>query len=127
MSGISGAFIIFILQVLCYVFNLSIQIFIRLRPTPLQLHIYLELAAIQNYGPVCLHSFLSNTLECAIFNQSNYLSQNDLLDPLQSGIKALPSTRLALMAVTEAQHTAKSSSRSFVLPSRFVCLFQYSC
>ena len=71
---------------------------------------------IQNYRPVSLLSFLSKTLERAASEQlSLYLSQNNLLDPLQSGFKASHSTETALLAVIEALHTAKASSLSSVL------------
>ena len=60
-------------------------------------------ADIQNYSPVSLLSFLSKTLECAIYNQlSSYLSQNDLLDPNQSGSWAAHSMTTALPTLTEA-------------------------
>ena len=42
----------------------------------------LDSAAIRNTRPVSLHSFLSKTMEHAVYNQlSSYLSENYLLDP----------------------------------------------
>ena len=86
------------------------------RVRPLLKKSSLDPAAVHNYRPVSLLSFLSKTLERAVSNQlSLYLSQNNLLDPLQSGFKASHSTETALLAVTEALHTAKTSSLSSVL------------
>ena len=76
----------------------------------------LDPTAVQNYRPVSLLSFLSKTLERAVSEQlSLFLSQNNLLDPLQSGFKASHSTETALLAVSEALHTARASSLSSVL------------
>ncbi|KAM9442927.1 uncharacterized protein ACWYII_014692 [Salvelinus alpinus] len=66
--------------------------------------------------PVSLLSFLSKTLERAVLGQlSCYLSQNDLLDPNQSGFKTSHSTETALLCVTEALRTAKANSLSSAL------------
>ena len=46
---------------------------------------------------------------------SLHLSQNNLLDPNQSGFKPAHSTETALTAVTEALHAAKADSQSAVL------------
>uniref|UniRef100_A0A673WK06 Reverse transcriptase domain-containing protein n=1 Tax=Salmo trutta TaxID=8032 RepID=A0A673WK06_SALTR len=63
-----------------------------------------------------LLSFLSKTLERAVLGQlSCYLSQNDLLDPNQSGFKTGHSTETALVCVTEALRTAKANSLSSAL------------
>jgi hypothetical protein len=60
--------------------------------------------------------FLSKTLERALSDQlSHYLSQNDLLDPIQSGFKTGHSTETALLCVTEALRTAKADSLSSFL------------
>ena len=62
----------------------------------------LESADIQNYRPVSLLSFLSKTLERAVYNQlSSYLSENDLLDPHQSGFRTGHLTEMALLTVSE--------------------------
>uniref|UniRef100_A0A674DE50 Reverse transcriptase domain-containing protein n=1 Tax=Salmo trutta TaxID=8032 RepID=A0A674DE50_SALTR len=61
-------------------------------------------------------SFLSKTLERAVLGQlSCYLSQNDLLDPNQSGFKTGHSTETTLLCVTEAFRTAKANSLSSAL------------
>ena len=46
---------------------------------------------------------------------SDHLSQNNLLDPNQSGFKKAHSTETALLAVTEALHAAQAASQSAVL------------
>jgi len=66
-------------------------------------------ADIQNYRPVSLLSFLSKTLEPVMNIQlSPYLSQNNLVEPHQSGFKA--ETVTALLVVTESLHVARDSS-----------------
>ena len=67
---------------------------------------------IKNYRLVSLLSFLSKTIEHAVFNQlSLYLHQNNLQDPHQSGFKVGP-TETALLAVTEMLHAAGANSLS---------------
>ncbi|KAK3553796.1 hypothetical protein QTP70_012237 [Hemibagrus guttatus] len=69
-----------------------------------------------NYRPVSLLSFLSKILERVVCNQlSDYLMQNNLHDPNQSGFKAAHSTETALLAVTEKLHAARSAKLSSVL------------
>ncbi|XP_071223025.1 uncharacterized protein [Salvelinus alpinus] len=76
----------------------------------------LDPSDVNNYRPVSLLSFLSKTLERAVLGQlSCYLSQNDLLDPNQSGFKTSHSTETALLCVTEALRTAKANSLSSAL------------
>ena len=71
---------------------------------------------VNNYRPVSLLSFLSKTLERAIFNQpSSYLHNKNLLDPHQSGFKAGHSPETTLLAVSEQLHTARAASLSSVL------------
>ncbi|KAK3556064.1 hypothetical protein QTP70_004385 [Hemibagrus guttatus] len=71
---------------------------------------------ISNHRPVSLLSFLSKILERAVCNQlSDYLMQNNLHDPNQSGFKAAHSTESALLAVTEKLHAARSAKLSSVL------------
>ncbi|KAK3554592.1 hypothetical protein QTP70_027897, partial [Hemibagrus guttatus] len=69
-----------------------------------------------NYRPVSLLSFLSKILDCVVCNQlSDYLMQNNLHDPNQSGFKAAHSTETALLAVTEKLLAARSAKLSSVL------------
>ncbi|KAK3553315.1 hypothetical protein QTP86_033831, partial [Hemibagrus guttatus] len=76
----------------------------------------LDPSDISNYRPVSLLSFLSKILERVVCNQlSDYLMQNNLHDPNQSGFKAAHSTETALLAVTEKQHAARSAKLSSVL------------
>ncbi|KAK3574248.1 hypothetical protein QTP86_004395 [Hemibagrus guttatus] len=76
----------------------------------------LDPSDISNYRPVSLLSFLSKILECTVYNQlSDYLLQNNLHDPNQSGFKAAHSTETALLAVTEKLHAARSAKLSSVL------------
>ncbi|KAK3545874.1 hypothetical protein QTP70_016449 [Hemibagrus guttatus] len=76
----------------------------------------LDTSDISNYRPVSLLSFLSKILERVVCNQlSDYLMQNNLHDPNQSGFKAAHSTETALLAVTEKLHSARSAKLSSVL------------
>ncbi|KAK3517289.1 hypothetical protein QTP70_002930 [Hemibagrus guttatus] len=76
----------------------------------------LDSSDISNYRPVSLLSFLSKILERVVCNQlSDYLMQNNLHDPNQSGFKAAHSTETALLAVTEKLHAARSAKLSSVL------------
>ncbi|KAK3553564.1 hypothetical protein QTP70_004566 [Hemibagrus guttatus] len=76
----------------------------------------LDPSDISNYRPVSLLSFLSKILERVVCNQlSDYLMQNNLHDPNQSGFKAAHSTETALLAVTEKLHAARSAKLSSVL------------
>ncbi|KAK3559292.1 hypothetical protein QTP86_010741 [Hemibagrus guttatus] len=76
----------------------------------------LDPSDISNYRPVSLLSFLSKILERVVCNQlSDYLMQNNLHDPNQSGFKAAHSTETALLAVTEKLHAARSAKLSLVL------------
>ena len=86
------------------------------RVTPLLKKPTLDPSDVKNYRPVSLLSFLSKTLERVVSNQlSLHLSQNNLLDPNQSGFKKAHSTETALLAVTEALHSAQAASHSAVL------------
>uniref|UniRef100_A0A674ELL9 Reverse transcriptase domain-containing protein n=1 Tax=Salmo trutta TaxID=8032 RepID=A0A674ELL9_SALTR len=92
------------------------SVFKRARVAPLLKKPTLDPSDVNNYRPVSLLSFLSKTLERAVLGQlSCYLSQNDLLDPNQSGFKAGHSTETALLCVTEAVRTAKANSLSSAL------------
>ncbi|KAK3514819.1 hypothetical protein QTP70_032529 [Hemibagrus guttatus] len=76
----------------------------------------LDPSDISNYRPVSLLSFLSKILKRVVCNQlSDYLLQNNLHDPNQSGFKAAHSTETALLAVTEKLHAARSAKLSSVL------------
>ncbi|KAK3521503.1 hypothetical protein QTP70_007968 [Hemibagrus guttatus] len=75
----------------------------------------LDPSDISNYRPVSLLSLLSKILERVVCNQlSDYLLQNNLHDPNQSGFKAAHSTETALLAVTEKLHAARSAKLSSV-------------
>ena len=64
----------------------------------------LDSADIRNYRPVSLLSFLSKTLESAVYIQlSSYVSDNDLLDSNQSGFRTGHSTETALLTVTKSR------------------------
>ncbi|XP_071211360.1 GDP-fucose protein O-fucosyltransferase 2 isoform X1 [Salvelinus alpinus] len=92
------------------------SVFKRARVAPLLKKPTLDPSDVNNYRPVSLLSFLSKTLERAVLGQlSCYLSQNDLLDPNQSGFKTSHSTETALLCVTEALRTAKANSLSSAL------------
>ncbi|KAK3534988.1 hypothetical protein QTP70_001943 [Hemibagrus guttatus] len=76
----------------------------------------LDPSDISNYRPVSLLSFLSEILERIVYNQlSDYLLQNNLHDPNQSGFKAAHSTETALLAVIEKLHAVRSAKLSSVL------------
>jgi len=71
---------------------------------------------VENYWPVSLLPFLSKTIERAVFKQvTDYLSQNNLLNPNQSRFKGGHSTEMALLAVTEALKEARAIANSSVL------------
>ncbi|KAK3507518.1 hypothetical protein QTP70_028079, partial [Hemibagrus guttatus] len=71
---------------------------------------------ISNCRPGSLLSFLSNILERIVLNQlSDYLLQNKLHDPNQSGFKATHSRETAFLAVTEKLHAARSAKLLLVL------------
>ena len=76
----------------------------------------LDPSTIQNYHLVSLLPFISKTLKRATSNQlSAFFSQNNLLDPHQSGFRPAHSTETALLAVKESLQTAQAASLSSVL------------
>ena len=84
--------------------------------TPLLTKPTLDPSTIQNYRPVSLLPFLSKTIEYAASNQlSAFFSQNNLLDPHQSGFRPGHSTETALLAVKESLQTGQAASLSSVL------------
>ncbi|KAK3550644.1 hypothetical protein QTP70_002345 [Hemibagrus guttatus] len=90
--------------------------FKKVRVIPILKKPALDPSDISNYRPVSLLSFLSKILECIVYNQlSDYLLQNNLHDPNQSGFKAAHSTETALLAVTEKLHAARSAKLSSAL------------
>ncbi|KAK3552383.1 hypothetical protein QTP86_011263 [Hemibagrus guttatus] len=90
--------------------------FKKARVIPIPKKPALDPSDISNYRPVSLLSFLSKILERIVYNQlSDYLLQNNLHDPNQSGFKAAHSTETALLAVTEQLHAARSAKLSLVL------------
>ncbi|KAK3552376.1 hypothetical protein QTP86_011271 [Hemibagrus guttatus] len=85
-------------------------VFKKARVIPILKKPALDPSDISNYRPVSLLSFLSKILECVVCSQlSDYLMQNNLHDPNQSGFKA------ALLAVTEKLYAARSAKLSSVL------------
>ena len=73
-------------------------------------------ADIQNYRPVSFLSFLSKSLERTVYNQlSSYLSQNNLLDPNQSGFRTAHSSETALLKVTESLGATRTLAHSSFL------------
>ncbi len=90
--------------------------FKQARVTPLLKKPTLNTSLIENYRPVSLLPFIAKTLEQVVFNQvSLFLSQNNKLDPKQSGFRSGHSTETALLSVTEALRMAKADSKSSVL------------
>ncbi|KAK3530753.1 hypothetical protein QTP70_000807 [Hemibagrus guttatus] len=91
-------------------------VFKKARVIPILKKPALDPSDISNYRLVSLLSFLSKILERVVCNQlSDYLMQNNLHDPNQSGFKAAHSTETALLAVTEKLHAARSAKLSSVL------------
>ncbi|KAK3565420.1 hypothetical protein QTP86_008242 [Hemibagrus guttatus] len=91
-------------------------VFKKARVIPILKKPALDPSDISNYRPVSLFSFLSKILEHVVCNQlSDYLLQNNLHDPNQSGFKAAHSTETALLAFTEKLHAARSAKLSSVL------------
>ncbi|KAJ8372623.1 hypothetical protein AAFF_G00280880, partial [Aldrovandia affinis] len=90
--------------------------FKRAHITPLLKKPSLDPSVIQNYRPVSLLPFLSKTFERATSNQlSAFFTENNLLDPHQSGFRPGHSTETALLLVNEALHTARAASLSSIL------------
>ncbi|KAK3526338.1 hypothetical protein QTP70_024275 [Hemibagrus guttatus] len=90
--------------------------FKKARVVPILKKPALDPSDISNYRAVSLLSFLSKILERVVCNQlSDYLMQNNLHDPNQSGFKAAHSTETALLAVTEKLQAARSAKLSSVL------------
>ncbi|KAK3539398.1 hypothetical protein QTP70_006301 [Hemibagrus guttatus] len=91
-------------------------VFKKARVIPILKKPALDPSDISNYRSVSLLSFLSKILKRVVCNQlSDYLMQNNLHDPNQSGFKAAHSTETALLAVTEKLHAARSAKLSSVL------------
>ncbi|KAK3569841.1 hypothetical protein QTP86_005854 [Hemibagrus guttatus] len=91
-------------------------VFKKARVIPILKKPALDPSDISNYRPVSLLSLLSKILERVVCNQlSDYLMQNNLHDPNQSGFKAAHSTETALLAVTEKLHAARLAKLSSVL------------
>ncbi|KAL2085093.1 hypothetical protein ACEWY4_018413 [Coilia grayii] len=90
--------------------------FKQARVTPLLKKTTLNPAQVENYRPVSLLPFLSKAIERAVSKQVvNFLTQNDLLDPKQSGFRSGHSTETALLSVTEALRVARTEGQSSVL------------
>ncbi|KAK3565278.1 hypothetical protein QTP86_004283 [Hemibagrus guttatus] len=91
-------------------------VFKKARVIPILKKPALDPSDISNYRPVSLLSFLSKILERVVCNQlSDYLMQNNLHDPNQSGFKAAHSTETALLEVAEKLHAARSAKLPSVL------------
>ncbi|XP_064198071.1 uncharacterized protein LOC135258535 [Anguilla rostrata] len=100
----------------CISYQKCISSFKKAHITPLLKKPTLDPSVIQNYRPVSLLPFLSKTLERAASNQlSAYFSENNLLDPHQSGFRPGHSTETALLSVSESLHAARAASLSSVL------------
>ncbi|KAK3568497.1 hypothetical protein QTP86_008636 [Hemibagrus guttatus] len=90
-----------------------LTVFKKARVIPILKKPALDPSDISNYRPVSLLSFLSKILACIVYNQlSDYLMQNNLHDPNQSGFKAAHSTETAHLAVTEKLHADRSAKLS---------------
>uniref|UniRef100_A0A8C6KMT6 Reverse transcriptase domain-containing protein n=1 Tax=Nothobranchius furzeri TaxID=105023 RepID=A0A8C6KMT6_NOTFU len=71
---------------------------------------------VANYQPISLLPFLSKVIERVAFKQiTEYLSQNCLLDPYQSGFKKGHSTETALLAVNKSLKESRATAKSSVL------------
>ncbi|KAK3556109.1 hypothetical protein QTP70_005553 [Hemibagrus guttatus] len=90
-------------------------VFKKARVIPILKKPALDPSDISNYRPVSLLSFLSKILEHVCNQMSDYLMQNNLHDPNQSGFKAAHSTETALLAVTEKLHAARSAKLVLIL------------
>ncbi|KAK3572921.1 hypothetical protein QTP86_010564 [Hemibagrus guttatus] len=90
-------------------------VFMKARVIPILKKPALDPSDISSYRPVSLLSFLSKILERVCNQLSDYLMQNNLHEPNQSGFKAAHSTETALLAVTEKLHAARSAKLSSVL------------
>ncbi len=66
--------------------------------------------------PVSLLPFIAKTLERVVFNQvAAFLTQNNLLDSNQSGVRSGYSTETALLSVVEDLRLARTASKSSLL------------
>ncbi len=90
--------------------------FKQARVTPLLKKPTLNTSLIENYRLVSLLPLIAKTPKQVVFNQvSLFLSQNNKLDPKQSGFRSGYLTETALLSVTEALRIAKADSKSSVL------------
>jgi len=90
--------------------------FKQARVTPLLKKPSLPPTQVENYRPVSFVPFLSKTIQRAVFKQvTEFFSQNNLLDPYQSGFKSGHSAEMVLLAVTEALKEARLTAKSSVL------------
>ncbi|KAK3513146.1 hypothetical protein QTP70_007479 [Hemibagrus guttatus] len=91
-------------------------VFKKARVIPMLKKPALDPSDISNYRPISLLiSFKNSRTHCFCNQLSDYLLQNNLHDPNQSGFKAAHSTETALLAVTEKLHAARSAKLSSVL------------
>ncbi len=69
-----------------------------------------------DYRPVSLLPFIAKTLERVVFNQvTAFLTQNNLLDSNQTGLRSEHSTETALLSVVEDLKLTRTASKSSLL------------
>ena len=82
------------------------------------------LSSVSHFRPIALFSFLSKVLEKIVHTQiTDYLSHQQILDPLQTGFRQYNSTQTVLLKLTEDIRAGIDSDKKFLT---ILLLFDFS-